>query len=130
MKLLAELRFDANGLIPAIVQDAENGEVLTLCYMNREAVTKTLETGLVHVFRRSRGRLMLKGETSGMIQRVKEVFCDCEGNSLLFKVEQEIAACHTGHRTCYFRRYDPEKDVIQTVGSPLFDPAQVYGKKG
>jgi phosphoribosyl-AMP cyclohydrolase len=130
MKLLNEIKFDANGLIPAIIQDAADNQVLTLCYMNRDAVAKTLETGLVHVFRRSRGRLMLKGESSGMTQAIQEVSYDCEGNSLLFKVAQKIAACHTGHKTCYFRVYNPKSDTVEIVGKPLFNPDEVYKKKG
>ena len=128
MKLLNELEFDEKGLIPAIIQDASDGQVLTLCHMNREAVAKTLETGLIHVFRRSQGRVMLKGETSGMTQAVTEVYYDCEGNSLLFKVAPKGAACAHGYKTCYYRRYDIHADATTTMGKPLFDPKKVYGQ--
>lgn len=126
MRLFSEIKFNEKGLIPAIITDAVNNQVLTLCYMNKEALRKTIETGKVHVFRRSQNRLMLKGETSGHIQTIKEIFFDCEGNSLVFKVEQKVAACHAGYRTCYFRRYDPQTDSIQIVENKVFVPEKVY----
>ena len=103
---ISRLRFDDKGLIPAIIQNFETNEVLTLCYMNREALDKTFETGKVHLWRRSKGKLMMKGETSGCVQFVKEIFVDCENNSILVKVEQAGAACHTGEKTCYYRRLE------------------------
>jgi len=124
-KLLSLLKFDSNGLMPAIIQDEKSGEVLTLCYMNKDALEKTLDEGNIYVFRRSKGRLMLKGETSGCIQRVRSLCIDCEGNSLLFKVDQVKAACHDGYFTCYFRRVDKEGRV-KIVGKRLFDPSKVY----
>ncbi|MBI2560263.1 MAG: phosphoribosyl-AMP cyclohydrolase, partial [Planctomycetes bacterium] len=113
MQLLSEIKFNDKGLIPAVIADVVDNCVLTLCYMNEEALRKTIETGKVYVFRRSQNKLMLKGETSGHIQIVKEIFFDCEGNSLVFKVEQKVAACHAGYRTCYFRRYNPRTDSVQ-----------------
>ncbi len=103
---ISRLKFDDKGLIPAIIQNFETNEVLTLCYMNREALDKTFETGKVHLWRRSKGKLMMKGETSGCVQFVKEIFVDCENNSILVKVEQAGAACHTGEKTCYYRRLE------------------------
>ena len=126
MQLFSELKFNDKGLIPAIIADAVDNHVLTLCYMNEEALRKTIETGKVYVFRRSQNRLMLKGETSGHIQTVKEIFFDCEGNSLVFKVEQKVAACHAGYRTCYFRRYNPQTDSIQIAENKVFEPEKVY----
>ena len=126
--LFEKLTFQ-DGLIPAVVTD-EDGQVLTLCYMDREALRKTLESGLVHVFRRSRGQVMMKGETSGHTQRVREMRIDCEGNSLLFVVEQKVGACHKGYETCYFRRYVPERDAFEVCARKLFDPQQVYGGGG
>jgi len=120
------LHFDEKGLIPAIILDAGTREPLTLCYLDRAALEKTLETGLVHVFRRSHGRVMLKGETSGHTQRVVDVLVDCEGNSLAIAVEQKVAACHAGYYTCYYRRYDKAKDALETQGKPVFDPGKVY----
>ena len=124
--LCGSLKFDDKGLIPAIIVDEASREVLTLCYMNRDAVEKTLETGKVHVYRRSRGRLMIKGETSGHIQLVKEVRADCEGNSLLFIVEQKVAGCHAGYFSCYYRAYNAEKDSWEIVEEKVFDPDKVY----
>jgi phosphoribosyl-AMP cyclohydrolase len=126
MTLFDTLKFDEKGLVPAIIQNAEDGRVLTLCYMSREAVEKTLATGKVHVFRRSMGRVMLKGEVSGHVQDVTDLFLDCEGNSLLVRVKQQIAACHTGYFSCYYRRYDPNADRFTVVEKPVFDPAQAY----
>ena len=126
-ELLAELNFK-DGLIPAVIVDAEGGDVLTLCYMNDEALRETLRSGMIHVFRRSAGRVMKKGERSGHTQRVRELRIDCQGNSLLFVAEQHVAACHKGYRSCYFRRYDPCQGGTQVVGSKIFEPTQVYGQ--
>ena len=124
-KVLEKIKFDRDGLIPAIIQDEVSGEVLTLCYMNKDALRKTLDEGKVYVFRRSKGRLMLKGETSGCTQTVKSIAIDCEGNSILFLVDQERAACHEGYFTCYFRKVD--KDGNKTISlKRLFDPKKVY----
>ena len=90
--------------VTAVIQDEKSGKVLTLCYMNREALTKTLSEGKIYVFRRSKGTIMMKGATSGHIQIVKSIFVDCENNSLLFKVEQNVAACHAGYFSCYYRK--------------------------
>ncbi|MCF6157763.1 MAG: phosphoribosyl-AMP cyclohydrolase [wastewater metagenome] len=126
MQLLEKLHFNEKGLIPSVIVDEGDGKVLTLCYMNRDAVVKTIETGKVHVFRRSQNRLMIKGESSGHIQTVKKVFFDCEGNSLVFLVEQHVAACHAGYKTCYYREYVPGTDSIQITENRIFDPEKVY----
>ncbi|MDR4509363.1 MAG: phosphoribosyl-AMP cyclohydrolase [Candidatus Brocadiaceae bacterium] len=126
MQLLEKLHFDEKGLIPSIIADVSDGKVLTLCYMNKDAVLKTIETGKVHVFRRSQNRLMIKGETSGHVQTVKKVHFDCEGNSILFAVEQKIAACHAGYKTCFYREYRPETDAIIIEEKRVFDPDNVY----
>lgn len=125
-----QLAFDKlGGIVPAVVQDAESGEVLMQAFMNREAWETTLREGIVHYFSRSKGRIWKKGERSGNIQRVVEVWIDCDDDSVLLKVRQEGgAACHTGFRTCYHRRVDP--DGVTSVGQPLFNPAQVYGPSG
>ena len=124
--LLSRLQFNSDGHIPTVIVDTEDGAVLTLCYLTKEALEKTLETGLVHVFRRSKGRLMIKGETSGHVQHVKEVRLDCEGKSLVIKVEQEVAACHAGYKSCYFERYDPATDSFEITEERVFDPGNVY----
>lgn len=126
MELISRLRFDKDGLIPAVIVDASTNQALTLCYMNEEALNKTIETRKIHLFRRSKNRLMLKGESSGHIQTVKEIYLDCEGNSLVFKVRQYVAACHAGYKSCYFRRYDPDNDRIEVVEEKVFDPEKVY----
>jgi len=126
MGLTDNLKFDKTGLIPAVIVDAKTNEALTLCYMNDEALKKTLETGKIHVFRRSKGRLMIKGETSGHIQLVKEVLVDCEGNSLVIKVVQKVAACHAGYYSCYYRRLNPQTGALETVAQRVFDPDKVY----
>lgn len=98
------LRFDAAGLIPAVVQAAETGEVLMVAWMNRAAVDRTLATGLAHFWSRPRGALWRKGETSGHTQHVQRVYADCDGDTLLVQVHQDGVACHTGNRTCFFQR--------------------------
>ena len=125
-ELLTNLRWDEQGLIPAVIVDAHTARVLTLCHMNREALEKSLQTGLVHVFRRSRGRLMLKGESSGHIQTIRCLRLDCAGNSLLFEVTQTGAVCHQGYDTCYYREYDPTEDRLRIRAERVFDPATVY----
>ena len=125
MKFVDELNFDDKGLIPAIIQDAESKKVLTLCYMNKEALEKSLQEGKVYVYRRSKGRIMIKGETSGCTQQVKEVYVDCADNSILFLVDQERAACHEGFFTCYFSKIN-EKGEKVTEGERIFNPEDVY----
>lgn len=124
-KILKDLKFDEKGLIPAIIQDELSGEVLTLCYMNKEALEKTIQEGKVYVYRRSKGRLMLKGETSGCIQKLIKMYIDCEGNSLLFEVEQVKAGCHEGYFSCYFREFDKNGNIMITA-ERIFDPKKVY----
>ena len=123
--LMDALEWDGRGLMPAVIQDAKTKQVLTLCYLNRAALRKSLEAGKVYVFRRSQNRLMLKGETSGHIQRLREVRVDCEGKSLLFLVSQRVAACHAGYFTCYFRRVS-RTGALKTIGRKVFDPKKVY----
>jgi len=127
MKILDRLVFSDKGLIPAVIQDESTSEVLTLCYMNREALEKSFEEGKIYVYRRSKGRLMLKGETSGCVQLVRGVYVDCEGKSILFKVDQNRAACHEGYFSCYFRKIN-DKGELETVAERVFDPKSVYGK--
>jgi phosphoribosyl-AMP cyclohydrolase len=115
-----------DGLLPAIAQDAATGEVLMLAYINEESWRKTLETGKVHYWSRSRSKLWLKGESSGHVQLVKEILVDCDLDTVVFKVEQlGGAACHTGHRSCFYRKV--QGDELEVQGEPVFDPAKVYG---
>jgi len=103
IEVIDRLRFDEKGLIPAIIQDINNNEVLMMAYMNKESLRLTLEGGTTHFWSRSRQRLWKKGETSGNIQEVKEILYDCDEDTLLIKVEQKGVACHTGNRSCFFR---------------------------
>jgi phosphoribosyl-AMP cyclohydrolase len=115
----------AGGLVPAIAQDADTGEVLMLAWMNREAYEETLRTGRACYFSRSRSRLWRKGEESGHVQEVREVRIDCDADTILLKVHQlGGAACHAGYRSCFFRRV--EGCELRTVEKPIFDPKQVY----
>jgi len=115
------------GLVPAIVQDNETGEVLMLGYMNREAFDATLSTGKATFYSRSRQTLWVKGETSGNVQLVKEIRIDCDDDTVLVKVEQlGGAACHTGHRSCFYKKV--ENDTIRIIGEPVFDPKEVYDR--
>ena len=104
------IKFDKNGLVPAITQDFFTNEVLMMAYMNKEAIEKLLSTGRAHYFSRSRNKLWLKGETSGNFQEVKAVYYDCDKDTILLKVNQIGVACHTGERTCFFRRLDKEEE--------------------
>ena len=113
------------GLIPTIVQEAETGEVSMLAYMNRDAWEATLSTGKATYFSRSRQELWVKGLTSGNVQHVKEIYIDCDNDAVLLKVKQiGGAACHTGYKSCFFKRVEGES--IQIVGKPVFDPKEVY----
>lgn len=121
------LRFDAQGLVPVVVQEAGTRQVLLLAYMNAEALEATLRTGRAHFWSRSRGRLWRKGESSGREQIVDALYVNCEDNSLLLTVHQQGgAACHTGHPTCYYRRLTAD-GTWEIVQQRVFDPADVYG---
>jgi phosphoribosyl-AMP cyclohydrolase len=125
---LDNLKYDADGLVPVIVQDVENGQVLMMAYVNREAIELTISTGKVHTYSRSRGRLALKGESSAHFQHVREIRTDCDRDVLLIKVQQDVAACHEGYRSCFFRRYEPGAAEWAVVEKKVFDPDTVYKK--
>jgi phosphoribosyl-AMP cyclohydrolase len=115
------------GLIPAIAQDAETGEVLMLAFMNQEAWEETLKTGKATYWSRTRQELWIKGQSSGHLQIVKEIRVDCDADTVLLKVEQlGGAACHTGHRSCFHKKV--ENGSVRIIGEPVFDPKEVYGK--
>lgn len=125
LDLVETLRFDAAGLVPVVLQDHVSREVLILAYMDRDALSRTLGTGLVHFYSRSRGEIWLKGESSGRLQHVVEVRPNCELDSLLVLVRQELpGACHTGHSSCYYQRL--ADGGLEEVAPPLFDPDDVY----
>jgi len=116
------------GLLPAIAQDAQTGEVLMLAYMNAESYAETMATGRAVYFSRSRNKLWRKGEESGNVQFVEAVYVDCDRDTILLKVRQiGDAACHEGYKSCFFRQVTPEG--LRVVGHRVFDPQQVYGKK-
>ena len=123
--LLATLTFQ-DGLIPSVVVDRESQRVLTLCYMDENALQKTLDTGEVHVFRRSKGRMMKKGESSGHVQKVHEIRPDCEGKSIVVVVDQKVAGCHKGYLSCYYRKYNADADSFEITDEKVFDPDEVY----
>ena len=116
------------GLVPVIVQDAQDGTVLMLAYMNQKAFEKTMETGLATYWSRSRQKLWIKGESSGNTQQVDEVLIDCDDDTILLKVRQRGgAACHLGYRSCFFRRMGSSL-TMTTIAEPVFDPTNVYKK--
>lgn len=122
--ILTAITFDADGLVPAIAQQHDTGEVLMLAWMNREAVAETLATGQVCYFSRSRGRLWRKGETSGQVQRLHELRIDCDGDALLLLVDQTGVACHTGRRSCFYRA--ARDDELAEIAAPLVPPEALY----
>jgi phosphoribosyl-AMP cyclohydrolase len=117
----------SGGLVPAIAQDAETGQVLMLAWMNREAYAETVQTGRACYYSRSRGRLWRKGEESGHVQEVRQIFIDCDADTILLKVHQVGgAACHEGYSSCFFRQVDG--DGLRVVAERVFDPKAVYTK--
>lgn len=122
--------FTKSELIPVIAQDHASGDVLMLAYMNEQAYRETLATGRVCYYSRSRSKLWRKGEESGNVQEVKEIFFDCDADTLLIKVDQiGDAACHEGYRSCFFRRVNPKSTAVTVIGDRIFDPTEVYKKK-
>ncbi|MBD3316439.1 MAG: phosphoribosyl-AMP cyclohydrolase [Chitinivibrionales bacterium] len=116
-ELVGAVKFDDRGLVSAIAQDAESGEVLMLAYMNRDSLQETLENGIMVYWSRSRQKRWLKGETSGHVQKVREVCIDCDGDALLFKIDQTGGACHKGYVSCFFRKRSG--DQWETVGRKI-----------
>lgn len=123
-KFLEKLKFDKNGLIPAIVQEVETNEVLMLAYMNEESLQATLETGKTHFWSRSRGKLWQKGATSGSEQIVHEILFDCDEDSLLIKVHQKGGACHTGYKSCFYRKINNKGSKIEIVSRKVLPPTK------
>jgi phosphoribosyl-AMP cyclohydrolase len=124
--VIEAIRFDASGLVPAIAQEAETGEVLMLAWMNRDAVEATLRTGEAHYWSRSRGALWRKGETSGQTQKLRDLKIDCDGDTLLMTVEQTGVACHTGRHSCFFRA--PRDGTLADILPVAVSPEALYGK--
>ena len=129
MTFLDQLKFDASGLIPAIIQEQSSGRVLMMAWMNRASLEKTLATGKTHFWSRSRQKFWMKGESSGHTQSVKNIAFDCDGDTLLLQVEQIGAACHEGYQSCFFRSVDGSGSGYQITEPQLEKPEQIYGKK-
>ncbi|HET8521868.1 MAG TPA: phosphoribosyl-AMP cyclohydrolase [Thermomicrobiales bacterium] len=123
------LTFDQNGLVPAVIQDADTDDVLMIGFMNDEALAATRRTGQTHFWSRSRSKLWHKGETSGHVQHVEEILVNCELNSLLIKVRQVGAVCHEGYATCFYRRLDDD-NALAVIRERVFDPVDIYGGDG
>lgn len=128
MSFIDQLKFTADGLIPAIVQEQSTGRVVMMAWMNRASLEKTLESGLTHFWSRSRQKFWMKGESSGHVQRVKDVAFDCDGDTLLIQVEQVGAACHEGYRSCFYRSALPGGE-FKVTEPRLQDPGEIYGRR-
>lgn len=128
-KIINALKFDARGLIPAIIQDYKTNEILMVAYMNKQSLEKTLNDKKTYFWSRSRKKLWLKGETSGHIQKVKQVFFDCDADALIIKAEQKGGACHTGYRSCFYRKIDLKNKKILISGKKVFDEKKIYKNK-
>ena len=128
MSFIEKLKFNGEGLIPAIVQEQSTGRVLMMAWMNKASLEKTIESGNTCFWSRSRQKFWIKGETSGHTQAVKDIAFDCDGDTLLIQVEQVGAACHEGYKSCFFRSV--EKSGSERITEPQLEmPAQIYGKK-
>ncbi len=125
MDLLERVSFNKEGLLPVIVQDINRGEVLMMAWMDREALKKTITSGKAYFWSRSRKKLWLKGESSGHYQLVREMWIDCDEDTLLIKVEQIKAACHKGYKSCFFRKINKE-GKLELIGEKVFEPGKVY----
>jgi phosphoribosyl-AMP cyclohydrolase len=122
--LIKDIKFNADDLIPAIVQDHKDKQVLMVAYMNKEALAETLDTGFMCYWSRSRKQMWRKGESSGHRQKLVEAFIDCDKDTLLFTVEQDIAACHEGYRSCFYRKIEDGK--LKVIAEKVFDKEKVY----
>jgi phosphoribosyl-AMP cyclohydrolase len=125
-EVIETLPFNADGLLPAISQQYDSGEVLMMAWMNRESLEETLSTGRVCYFSRSRQKLWRKGESSGQVQMLKEMRLDCDGDSILLIVDQTGPACHTGRRSCFYNAV--KGDRLEIISDPLISPEELYGK--
>ena len=130
MSFIEKLKFNEDGLIPAIVQEAGTGRVLMMAWMNRASVERTVATGNTCFWSRSRQKFWIKGESSGHFQKVKDMALDCDGDTLLLQVEQTGAACHEGYKSCFFRSVSASGDALRVTEAQLETPEQIYGKKG
>jgi phosphoribosyl-AMP cyclohydrolase len=129
MSLYDSIKFDANGLVPAIIQEQKTGRVLMMAWMNRASLEKTIESGKTHFWSRSRQKFWMKGETSGHTQKVKDIAFDCDGDTLLIQVDQIGAACHEGYKSCFYRSAGTGNSEIKVIEPQLVEPDAVYGRK-
>ena len=126
LNFVEQIKFDKNGLVPAVIQDYKDNKILMVAYMNKDAVIKTIETKKTYFYSRSRKKLWMKGEQSGNVQQVKEIYIDCDNDCLLIKVKQKgKAACHTGYRSCFYRKLTKNGES-KIVEKKCFDPRDVY----
>jgi len=128
MSFYEKLKFDADGLIPAIIQEHKSGRVLMMAWMNRESLEKSIATGKTHFWSRSRKAFWMKGQESGHTQNIRDISFDCDGDTLLIQVDQAGAACHEGYQSCFFRSVEPDGGCRVTEPQ-LKTPEQIYGKK-
>lgn len=128
MSLLDQLKFNGDGLIPAIIQDQASGRVLMMAWMNRASLEKTIETGKTWFWSRSRQKYWMKGESSGHVQVVKDIAFDCDADTVLIQVEQTGAACHEGYRSCFFRSAGTGGALVQVTEPQLVRPEEIYGR--
>jgi phosphoribosyl-AMP cyclohydrolase len=127
--LLNAVKFDSNGLITTVVQDAETGEVLMVSFMNEESLRRTVQTGNATYWSRSRQKLWMKGEESGHLQTVHSIHLDCDGDALLLRVHQKGGACHTGHRSCFYREVTDHGNAFREDQDVVFNPDEVYHRR-
>jgi phosphoribosyl-AMP cyclohydrolase len=127
-ELLDAVKYDDKGLVTAVAQDWENGQVLMVAFMNREALRNTLERRVACYWSRSRGKLWIKGETSGHFQKIRNIYFDCDMDAVVMKIEQVGGACHTGYRSCFYREATVEGE-LNVVGEKVFDEGETYGKR-
>ena len=129
MSFIENLKFNSDGLIPAIVQEESTGRVLMMAWMNRASLESTIATGKTHFWSRSRKKFWMKGESSGHTQSVKDIAFDCDGDTLLIQVEQVGAACHEGYQSCFFRSVQDAGSDFKITEAQLAKPEEIYGKK-
>lgn len=129
MSFLDKLKFNADGLIPAIIQEQSTGRVLMMAWMNKESIQRSMEQGKTVFWSRSRQKYWVKGESSGHVQNIKDVAFDCDGDTLLIQVEQTGAACHEGYKSCFYRSAQKQGDSFTISEPQLLKPEDIYGKK-
>lgn len=129
MSFLEKLKFNADGLIPAIIQEQSTGRVLMMAWMNKEAIEQSVELGKTVFWSRSRQKYWVKGESSGNVQLIKDVAFDCDGDTLLLQVEQTGVACHEGYKSCFFRSVQEKGNAFAVTEPQLIKPEDMYGKK-